>query len=1012
MSAHQDMPLLLGGSLDVVGVGVGVSVDVDTDMHGMDGAMAALHDVDLFGDPVMDNSLALPMPPVPARPSPSKQLQQRLDELRARGCCQGIAWSRQGTIAAIAKDGHTLDLRFLRCRPDSGDWELTDPNPWYTPPLAQQGGPITHLAWAATGIPELAVIDAVGRVTLMSFSIALNRPYSLRRFDVDPVDDLNAVVGCYWLPLTSHHTKQFLVVHGSAVWNQSAYKYETLFSPPFGPLHPNPNKSAFLVVTASGVLKLFFSQNSARIEEASLELESVTSSDDLITHASICTDIKNQLLISLATASKQLRVIRASIQWGLPQPSDRQAPPGSIHLNPAIKESHVAVTSWLQYGPSESSLDMSMAQLSHIQTLPPLVESINPPLLTPPVVLTVRSYLPRDTSYNQESQSIIDRWEVLSDQPQTLHPAFAQLGSKNAAASPPSTSRLRKLDPVVIPKIIVSIHLMQLGRVICFVFSDGTVQYRDRATMNEIYNEHNIACINSPVQVGFQFTNDTPCLQAVFSPTNCSFAQVCEDGSIKWNRLHYPMDDPVTALQDSRQYNAVLGALTLAISSSAAHQTNCDDILAIVRPFTRKPDFTSAWIREMVNMLKFSVDYSEDAHHDQLVRNYNLQLCLSILNHLGFHGEFQPRSFSGKFAMLALNVRNIVILITIASNTPANLKEKLIPLDEPEVVDALAGCAKWAVDLLSWITDCIFGLLGDPVFMGILADPKRFSELAPYLQSQDDVSLHLLLCSSTRGFLSAACRRLVHLDSLCIRAAHFYQKQKDGDSTNPTARPSEPLYHAYQKMARSTNSNLVKVQKFDALIGGLSQEIKAAYQRTLSGLTSKPKQRDQGNSQQGQNNNANEQLVKKAQTHCELDMLLAANPPPGFRDVLFKFFNSSLPAFRSQTDPARLYFGNYDILEVDDNRKILASKKAAGRYIDVFKRVELFSGPKAAKNSSLSHGGAADDTGPQWRRCVRCASVMEDVWGTRPGFTFVLGQQRKCSCGGNWGLLPRSSVRS
>lgn len=82
-------------------------------------------------------------------------------------------------------------------------------------------------------------------------------------------------------------------------------------------------------------------------------------------------------------------------------------------------------------------------------------------------------------------------------------------------------------------------------------------------------------------------------------------------------------------------------------------------------------------------MLKVTVDYSEEAHHDSLVRNSNLHLCLSILQHLGFRGEYQPRTFGGKFAMLALNVRNIVVLITIASNTPVTLKQTLSPLDEP-----------------------------------------------------------------------------------------------------------------------------------------------------------------------------------------------------------------------------------------------------------------------------------------------------------------------------------------
>jgi mediator of RNA polymerase II transcription subunit 16, fungi type len=82
-------------------------------------------------------------------------------------------------------------------------------------------------------------------------------------------------------------------------------------------------------------------------------------------------------------------------------------------------------------------------------------------------------------------------------------------------------------------------------------------------------------------------------------------------------------------------------------------------------------------------MLKITVDYSEDSHHDGLVRNNLLQLCMSLQNQLGFKGEFQPRSFSSKFAMLGLNARNVVILITIASNTPLNIREKLSPLDEP-----------------------------------------------------------------------------------------------------------------------------------------------------------------------------------------------------------------------------------------------------------------------------------------------------------------------------------------
>ncbi|KAK0730489.1 RNA polymerase II mediator complex subunit Sin4 [Lasiosphaeris hirsuta] len=976
-------------------------------MSGMDSAMA-LDEVDLFGDPVIDGRLDLP-----TRPPLSKKLQQRLDELRSRGCSQGIAWSRQGTIASVSKDGWSLDLRFLRCHPDNGAWELSGPTPCPTV-SPTPGGPICHLAWAPTSSPELAVIDAVGRITILSFSITLNRPYTVRRWDADPVDDLQAVVGCYWLPLgMAPGRQQFHVMYGPAVWTQNEYKFENSVNHAYGPWHPNMGKSALLCITTNGSLKLLFSQNSNRIEETSLELESVTSSDDLITHASICSD-KNTLLIALATTSRQLKVVRVGVQWSTPQPADKQTPPGSMPLSPHLKEKNVAVTSWFQHGPSDSTLDTSMAQLSHIEMLPSCLEG-SPTTEVPPVVLTVRSHVPSDSSpFDQEHQSIIDRWEVLSEQPQTLHSAFEQLGSKISAGSQlPTMTRLNKLESIIIPKIIVSIHSMQLGKVICFAFSDGTVQYRDRFTMHEIYNEHNLNSIMSLHQVGFQFMNDTPCLQVAFSPTNCSFVQICEDGSVKWNRMYYPMDDVNTALQGSH-YNAMLAALSVAISPAAIQQTNLDDVLSIARPFTQKSDFTYSWIRTIVNMLKIPVDYSEESHHDQLVRNSHLQVCLSILNHLGFHGEFQPRSFGGKFAMLALNVRNIVILITIANNTPVNLKEKLSPLDDPEVVEALAGCAKWAVDLLSWLTDCIFNLLNQPTFLAMLGDAKRFPEISSYLQSRGDVSLHLLLCSSTRGFLSAACRRLTHLESLSNRATQFYEKQvaqslRDSEHPNASARPTPALYLAYVKMQRSASSTLIKVQEFEKLVGSLSQEIRSNYQRTLAGLTSKGgRPQGQGNGQQG---NANDHLVKKAQAHCELDMLLAGNPPPSFRDALYKFFHNNVTAFRNQTNPSELYFANFSLLEVDDDSKSLASRKARGLYIDVFKRAALISSVKPGVGGDDSTNELpGDETGPQWRRCVRCAAVMEDVYGHRPGFTFVLAQQRKCSCGGNWGLLPKGSL--
>lgn len=85
----------------------------------------------------------------------------------------------------------------------------------------------------------------------------------------------------------------------------------------------------------------------------------------------------------------------------------------------------------------------------------------------------------------------------------------------------------------------------------------------------------------------------------------------------------------------------------------------------------------------MVQMMKITVDYTEEAPHDHLIKNNILQMCLSIINYLGWRGDYQPRQSWGKLSMLALNLRNIVIMITLSSNTITINKNAMNPLDEP-----------------------------------------------------------------------------------------------------------------------------------------------------------------------------------------------------------------------------------------------------------------------------------------------------------------------------------------
>jgi mediator of RNA polymerase II transcription subunit 16 len=127
---------------------------------------------------------------------------QYLDSVVSDVFHRGIACSKQGTIASISPDGTYINLQCPRTNPSDGTWELSEPTACsiFSAPLL--GGPIVHLAWAPTNSPELAIVDAFGRVCILTFPLALNKAsFIARKWDSDAPDDLHSIVGSYWLPL-------------------------------------------------------------------------------------------------------------------------------------------------------------------------------------------------------------------------------------------------------------------------------------------------------------------------------------------------------------------------------------------------------------------------------------------------------------------------------------------------------------------------------------------------------------------------------------------------------------------------------------------------------------------------------------------------------------------------------------------------------------------------------------------------------------------------------------------
>ncbi|KAI1276144.1 RNA polymerase II mediator complex subunit Sin4 [Xylaria sp. FL0933] len=967
----SNMPLLLDGAMSGMD-----QPPMQVDLNGVD---------DLFGD---TDPLSLPSRP------PSRRLRRRLDELRGRGCCQGLAWSKGGTIASITQGGQSLELRYLRANPKDAAWELSE-SKVVTPWQNLNGGPIVHLSWGPAS-SELAVVDAVGRVLLLNFNSDLNRPVVSRRWDGDAIDDLQTIVGTYWLnPLPAN--SRFYPTYSPAVKNAKGndYVFETSGVPTMGPNHPNPTKSAFICVTTNGLLKMFWSQNNNKPEETTLELESATSADDLITHAAACSDKTKSIYIAMATTSKQLRVVQVAISFNVPKSDNPQTvPPGGFILSPSLGKRHVAVTSWFQTGMCESPLDASMSKISHIEMLPAHFD-FQTKQWSPIVVITVRSFMPEANSpYSHEVQSIIDRWELLTDQKQTVHPAFERLGARrnSVGSTPPATARLKKLDSVIVNKIVMGVNVLSFGKILSFYYNDGTVEFRDRFTMQELYREVNLDRMHSILEAGFSLSGEPACLQIAFSPANFSLVQMYEDGQIKWHNIEYTLGDP-TEISDGN-FNAVIAGCAMSTATATNNNSNIDDIFAVARKFHREDQFAIKWVTDLVQIMRITIDYSDDIPHDHLIRNQHLQFCFSIFNHLGWKGEYNARHFLGKLSTLALSLRNTVILVSLASSAPSAVRAASSPLDEPEVVNILAGCARWSIDFLSWLCDALFCLLDDTKFMSFLTQANQSQQLinmTQYLHAKNEIALHLILCSSTRNFVSAICRRVVLLDNCANRALTWYSGR--GEVIDAGNSRHVALHAAYRKVHRYTSSALIKADEFDKFLTTLTADIRSAYGASLGPLAEREAQKAAKNPPTpNQNPNAPKpDRVKEARQHCELNMLLTRSPPPSFLAVITKLFRQDLTNFRTNIDIAKLYFADYRLLNIADTSDALADRKKRGMNVDIFRHVEI-----------------STHTQVPWRRCSRCGNVMEDLTSAnnKPGMMFLLAQQRACCCGGRLALLP------
>lgn len=71
--------------------------------------------------------------------------------------------------------------------------------------------------------------------------------------------------------------------------------------------------------------------------------------------------------------------------------------------------------------------------------------------------------------------------------------------------------KLKRLDPIVVNKIVTGIDMIRMDTIVAFTYHDGTTEYRDRATLAETWNSFNLDRISSVHDAGFTQGGESSC---------------------------------------------------------------------------------------------------------------------------------------------------------------------------------------------------------------------------------------------------------------------------------------------------------------------------------------------------------------------------------------------------------------------------------------------------------------------------------------------------------------------
>ncbi|KAK3725235.1 Mediator of RNA polymerase II transcription subunit 16 [Vermiconidia calcicola] len=708
-----------------------------------DAAMLDANIDDLFGeaaDGLAAEALGVALPSAPLPPS----LIFRIMEMQNKGCCTKVAWSNTGSIAYITSEGQKIAFRALIRDQKTGEWDFTEESK--TPIPAPEGATWEHLQFSGIGI-DLAAIDDRGVVHMHTLVGALGKmpaaPMSVEAAEQGGRSDLDAVVGMHWLPVYPGEFRTPYIAPANKygdTWNTPILQRDAK-EPSVH--HAADNRHALLHVTREAKLTLMY-QNEMVWHATSTHLESITSSNEILSHAAIGEEGDHLLLVT-HDLSRRFRLYKITINWNAAQHTRPGGPPFTV-VAPALEIGHLTV---LEHVAAQQAYAARLSVLRLIPAVPSVAADHSSPTYPTVFAIFTRAPLPSDpTQQHQEAFSVTVRWHVESTVP-TLHGSFAKLKTNGAVPAQNPVTVLRRQEDIITNKIVLSAEPQYFATILALTASDGTIDFRDRVTMATIEPYGDTTTVSSLPQAGFEQPMTFHRTHIAPSADGSAIALLNPSGTLthKLMTLRYTWQPLEDGLSDTAGLlEAAVVCLARQHSILLTHSTANDEVLALL-PHDLSSEHRALFLREILKMTNRTLDISmQDTNRQQMfaIKEPLLRLAFSTQFVTGMKPGTMERDWTGKFAFAFLNMRLVCTVIAPLVQHPQIYMRV-------DFLHSMRGLVKWGCDALVYITASLVHAAKQHKSSSPTTTPTQ--AFITSLASRDNPVLHLLLCTFTRAYI-------------------------------------------------------------------------------------------------------------------------------------------------------------------------------------------------------------------------------------------------------------------